>query len=88
MSEELPETEEEWKEKLDDEEYQVLRKKGTEPKFSGEFLDKKDGGTYRCKACGSPIFDSDTKFDSNSGWPSFYDAIEGSVEFKRIRATE
>lgn len=72
----------EWKEKLSEEEYRVLRESGTEPKFSGEYLDKDDEGTYECKACGNPIFDSDTKFNGNHGWPSFHDAIDGSVEFK------
>ncbi|MFB6156643.1 MAG: peptide-methionine (R)-S-oxide reductase MsrB [Haloferacaceae archaeon] len=73
-------SEEEWRERLTEEEYEILRERGTEPKFSGDYLDQKADGTYACAGCGAPLFDSDTKFDSGSGWPSFYDAIEGSVE--------
>lgn len=69
-------------EHLSEEEYRVLRERGTEPKGIGKYLDKDDEGTYCCKACGQEIFDSETKFDSGSGWPSFYDAIEGSVDFE------
>ncbi len=79
--EELPETEEEWREKLSRKRYRIMRKKGTEPRGTGEFIDKEDNGIYVCGACGQELFDSETKFPS-SGWPSFYDAIEGSVEFK------
>lgn len=78
--------EEKFKEKLNEKEYKVLREKGTEPKFSGEYLDKDDDGVYKCKACGNPIFDSDTKFNGDHGWPSFYDAIDGSVEFKEDKS--
>jgi len=74
-------TNEEWKQELSPERYNVLRKKATEPAFSGELVDKHDDGTYRCAACGAQLFDSDTKFDSNSGWPSFYDALPGAVTF-------
>jgi peptide-methionine (R)-S-oxide reductase len=73
-------SEDEWRERLSDEEYHILRERGTEPKFSGEYLGRDADGTYTCAGCGAPLFDSDTKFDSNSGWPSFFDAIEGSVE--------
>jgi len=77
----LPGTEEEWREILTEEEYHVLREAGTEPKFSGELLDVKEDGTFTCAGCGTPLFDSDTKFDSGSGWPSFYDVLsEGNVE--------
>jgi peptide-methionine (R)-S-oxide reductase len=75
-------SEAEWRERLTDEEYHVLRERGTEPKFSGEFLDQKAEGTYTCAGCGTPLFDADTKFDSKSGWPSFYDAIDGAVTFE------
>lgn len=71
-----------WEEKLSEEEYEVLRERGTELRGTGKYLDHKEDGTYCCKACGQEIFDSDTKFGSGSGWPSFYDAIEGSVEFR------
>ena len=86
MAQELPETDEEWRELLTDEEYRVLREQGTEPKFSGEYLGKDDDGIYRCAGCGSELFDAETKFDSNSGWPSFYDAEEGAVEFREDRS--
>lgn len=66
-------TEKEWKEKLTPEQYHVLREKGTESPFSGKLLENHDDGTYHCAACGQLLFDSKTKFDSGSGWPSFYD---------------
>ncbi len=77
----IPESEDGWKERLSDEEYRVLRQSGTEPPGSGEYLEKDDEGVYLCKACGNELFDSDTKFES-SRWPSFYDALPGSVEFR------
>jgi peptide-methionine (R)-S-oxide reductase len=67
--------------KLTKEEYNVLRQKGTEPAFSGKFYDHKEKGMYVCKACGNQLFDSKVKFDSGTGWPSFYDAKKGAVEF-------
>lgn len=66
-------SETEWKEKLTDEQYAVLREGATEAAFSGKLLHNKDNGDYICAACGSKLFDSGTKFDSGSGWPSFYD---------------
>jgi peptide-methionine (R)-S-oxide reductase len=75
-------TDEEWREELTEEQYRIMREKGTEPRFSGEFLEKNDDGIYVCSACGNPLFDSDTKFESKTGWPSFTDAIDGSVELK------
>lgn len=70
-----------WKEHLTPEQYKVLREKGTEAPFSGELLRNKETGMYTCAACGAPLFSSDTKFDSGTGWPSFYDVIsEGNVE--------
>lgn len=63
---------ENWKEKLTPEEYRICREKGTERAFTGCYWDTKTVGTYRCKCCGEPLFDSDTKYDSGSGWPSFY----------------
>lgn len=78
----LPKSEEEWRAVLTDEEYEILRERGTEPKFSGEFLEVTDDGTFVCAGCGSELFTSETKFKSGSGWPSFYDAVEGSVRFE------
>jgi peptide-methionine (R)-S-oxide reductase len=66
-------TEQEWREELTPEQYEVLRNHGTESPFSGEYVDTKDDGTYRCAACGNELFSSDTKFDSGTGWPSFTD---------------
>ncbi|MGM0717139.1 MAG: peptide-methionine (R)-S-oxide reductase MsrB [Halobacteriota archaeon] len=86
MDGDIPTTDAEWRERLTDEEYRILRERGTEPKFSGEYLGKHDDGTYRCAACGAELFDSETKFDSNSGWPSFYDAEEGAVELREDRS--
>ncbi|MBB6645594.1 peptide-methionine (R)-S-oxide reductase MsrB [Halobellus ruber] len=80
QSDDLPDSETEWRERLTDEEYEILRNRGTEPKFSGEYLDVKEDGTFRCAGCGAELFDSDVKFDSGSGWPSFYDANADAVE--------
>lgn len=75
-----------WKEKLTPEQYRVLREKGTERPFTGEFLNHKKDGTYTCAGCGNELFSSETKFDSGCGWPSFYDVLEnGNV--KEIRDT-
>ncbi len=67
--------EEEWKKKLTEEQYRVLREKGTESAFSGKFYTNHENGIYTCAACGTELFRSDVKYDSGSGWPSFYDAI-------------
>lgn len=69
--------------KLSQKEYEVLRNRSTEPPGTGKYLDKDDEGVYRCKACGQKIFSSDVKYDSEHGWPSFYDAIEGAVDFHK-----
>lgn len=72
-----------WKEKLSPEQFKVCRKGGTERAFTGEFWDKKDDGTYLCVCCENPLFTSDTKYDSGSGWPSFFQPVnENSVAFK------
>ena len=62
----------EWQKELTPEQYKIARKKGTERAFTGEYWDKHDPGTYRCTCCGAPLFDAMTKFDSGTGWPSFY----------------
>jgi len=81
MSEKVKRTTAEWKETLDDERYRVLREKGTERAFTGAYWDHKGDGVYRCAGCGQELFRSDTKFDSGSGWPSFYEPVgEDAVE--------
>jgi peptide-methionine (R)-S-oxide reductase len=79
MNKPMPENEEQIKEMLTPEEYAILREKGTEAPFSSEFVHEKADGTYGCKVCGNPLFDSSAKFDSGTGWPSFDKPIEGSV---------
>ena len=69
-------TEEQWKQELTAEQYRVLRECGTEPAFTGKYYKHKEDGTYVCAACGAKLFSSDTKYDSGSGWPSFYAAID------------
>jgi peptide-methionine (R)-S-oxide reductase len=76
----LPTTEEEWRVRLTPAEFRVLRQAGTEPAWSGEYVDTKTQGMYECRACGAQLYPSDTKFDSNCGWPSFDDAIPGAVK--------
>ncbi|MFB6362397.1 MAG: peptide-methionine (R)-S-oxide reductase MsrB [Halobacteriales archaeon] len=83
---ELPESDDEWRELLTDEEYAILREAGTEPKFSGEYLDLDDEGDFRCAGCGSVLFDAETKYSADHGWPSFYDAEDGAVEFREDRS--
>ena len=79
MSDQAKKTDDEWREILSDEEYQVLRKKGTERAFTGRYNDEKRQGVYRCRGCGAPLFDSSTKYDSGSGWPSFYEACDAGA---------
>ena len=67
---------EEWKKKLTKEQYKVLREKGTEPAFTGKYWNQHEKGTYKCAGCGAPLFSSETKFESGSGWPSFYEPID------------
>ena len=79
-------SEDEWREKLSPEEYRVLRENGTERAFVNEYYQHKDDGTYVCAGCQNPLFSSDTKYDSGSGWPAFYDAIDKS-KVREIRDT-
>jgi len=76
----MPESEEEWKKMLTPQQYRILRGKGTEMAFTGEYLHEKADGTYACAACGNPLFASDAKFDSGTGWPSFDQALPGAIE--------
>ena len=73
---------EEWKKKLDPEVYYILREEGTERAFSSQLNNEKRKGIFYCAGCNKPLFTSDTKFDSGTGWPSFWDSIQGSVETK------
>jgi peptide-methionine (R)-S-oxide reductase len=84
---EIPETEEEWRQKLDEEEFKILRKAGTEKPGTGEYIGKDEEGVYHCRGCGAELFDSRTKFDDkDSRWPSFYDAVKENVEFEEDRS--
>jgi peptide-methionine (R)-S-oxide reductase len=77
-------TDEQWRAKLSPEQYQVLRRQATERPFTGEYVHMKDDGAYHCAGCGAELFSSDAKFDSGSGWPSFYEpAIAANVETHR-----
>lgn len=71
-------SEKEWKERLDPEAFRVTRKKGTERAFTGEYWDAKTPGVYRCVCCGTPLFSSEDKYDSGTGWPSFHDVVDPS----------
>jgi peptide-methionine (R)-S-oxide reductase len=77
----------EWKQRLTPEQYEILRRHGTERPFTGEYVDVKADGTYHCAGCGAELFSSDTKFDSGTGWPSFYEpAVAANIELKTDRS--
>jgi peptide-methionine (R)-S-oxide reductase len=87
MIERIRKTEEEWRRELTPEQYRVTREHGTERAFTGEYWDTKEEGVYRCIGCGTPLFDSETKFDSGTGWPSFYAPLdERNVETEEDRS--
>ena len=76
MVEKVRKTDEEWRRELSPEQYKVTREKGTEPPFSGQYWDHKEEGVYRCAGCGTPLFSSETKYDSGTGWPSFWAPLD------------
>ena len=79
--EKIKKSEQEWRQELTPEQYHVMREAGTEPAFTGKYYKTKDTGTYVCASCGQPLFDSETKFESGTGWPSFYKPLEaGAVD--------
>jgi peptide-methionine (R)-S-oxide reductase len=75
----IKKSEDEWRRELTPEQFQVMRKAGTEPAFTGKYYKTKDPGMYVCAGCGQPLFSSETKFESGTGWPSFYKPVEGSA---------
>lgn len=81
MTDKLEIADAEWRERLSPEQYQILRQAGTERAFTGKYEKNKESGLYKCAGCGQPLFSSDTKYDSGSGWPSYYQPVESaSVE--------
>jgi peptide-methionine (R)-S-oxide reductase len=76
MADKVIKTDEEWKKQLTPEQYQVARKAGTEPAFTGKYWNTKEAGTFACVCCGQPLFESATKFDSGTGWPSFWRPLD------------
>ena len=83
MTDRVEKSEEEWRAELTPEQYEITRKGATEPPFSGKYVDTKADGTYACVACGNELFSSDTKFDSGTGWPSFFEPAEHEAVITR-----
>ncbi len=87
MAQKLVKSEEEWRQQLTPEQFAVCRKKGTERAFTGKYWDNHDAGTYKCVACGAPVFSSDAKYESGTGWPSFYEPVDpAGVETEEDRS--
>ena len=87
MAQPIEKTDTEWREELTPEQYEVLRRKGTEAPFTGKYVHNHDDGMYHCAACGAALFSSDTKFDSGTGWPSFYEpALRENIELRPDRS--
>ncbi len=85
--EKIEKTDEEWRQELSPEQYEVLRRAGTEVPFTGEYVHNKETGMYQCAACGADLFSSDTKFESGTGWPSFYEpAVAANIETHEDRS--
>ena len=76
MTDKVKKSEAEWRASLTPEQFHIMREKGTEPAFTGQYWNDHNAGTYVCAGCGAPLFDSDTKFDSGTGWPSFFKPID------------
>jgi peptide-methionine (R)-S-oxide reductase len=87
MTEKIKKTDEEWQKQLSPEQFYVARKAGTEPAFTGKYWKTKDAGTYTCACCGEPLFSSETKFDSGTGWPSFWKAVDQSAVEQKTDVT-
>jgi peptide-methionine (R)-S-oxide reductase len=86
MTYQVQKTDEEWRQALSEQEYRILRRKGTERAFSGDLWNQKGEGTYVCAGCANELFSSEAKYDSGTGWPSFYETAESSVETAEDRS--
>jgi peptide-methionine (R)-S-oxide reductase len=87
MSDSIPETDAQWRQRLSPDQYRVCRQKGTEPAFTGAYWDEKTPGVYRCAGCGEVLFDSSTKYDSGSGWPSFWQPADPNAVATEVDTT-
>jgi peptide-methionine (R)-S-oxide reductase len=87
MADKVEKTEAEWQAELSPEEFEVARRAGTERAFSGRYWDTKDAGTYLCRCCGAPLFASETKYDSGTGWPSFYEPLDARAVAEHTDST-